>query len=145
MEYKCKKCPAEFDDRTKALEHGKKPLIELPEGFIYFRSGFRQGFIRGNEIGANRLHDVSYHFHVFADPLGIPSIRIGSNVHFAETVRENLAELGDGYREATDEEIERVLSQERIVNALIGQGLTELTLDLEGERTVPIVYQPILT
>ena len=136
--YDCEKCGETYDDERVAERHEQKPIIDIPKGFIYLSHSFREnGWIRGSEEDINGLHDVRYSFISF---LGGGAKAFAMDGHYyslnASSVREGLED--NRYRFATEEDIERVLSHEGIVEALISQKLTELTLDLEGKRTVPI-------
>jgi len=151
LEYECEKCGEIFPERAIAEDHEQVPLKEIPEGFIYFRNSppryeENNGWIRGNdrtaEMGLNALHDVEYTIHNLGN-FHIPSrasVTLNAFILNASNIRRNVTEFENRYRHATDEDVRLVLSYERIVDKLLSQGLTELTLDLEGEQTVPIVY-----
>ena len=138
--YDCEKCGETYDDERVAERHEQKPIIDIPKGFIYFSYTVRRdGWIRGPEESINGLHDVKYSFTSFFSGSEAPIMRQHDFFFNASEVREGLID-GDMCRFATDEDIAEVLSHERFVELLRGQGLTELTLDLEGKKTVPVVY-----
>jgi len=169
--YGCEKCNLGFSNREKAEEHERKPIIIIPEGFVYFINTAQEdesirglihpdGFIRGHKTGVygspnlNSSHSMEYFFHALtkihnANTKNRFSISLNAHTFLSTIVRNGFAEGESvfGHRFSTDEEAKQILSDEEIVSDLKNQGLTELTLDLEGERTVPIVYseQPILT
>ena len=159
-EHHCDHCPAFFYDKTEAEEHEKLPVITLPKGFIFFQYSSREpGWVRGvkgdvnleRDLQCGNTHDAEYVDNIVFSNLysadESPNIEIfGEFPSNASTVRMNL-EVNNRYRYATDGDIRQVLSHERLVSVLLDRGLTELTLDLDGKRTVPIVYsgEPILT
>jgi len=147
----CEVCPASFDDETDAKEHERKPLVTLPEGFFYMERQHPtedkiggKGLIIGLRGCVDSLHDTNYgtlFLRNLNDKL-YDTDPIQWNFHerrpsYAGRVREGLE--GGGYRHATEEEVRRVLGNERIVSTLISDGLTQLAIDLEGERTFPLV------
>jgi len=141
--YECEECESIFYNRTKAEEHEQIPLITLPKGFIYF---FRDhpratGWIRGIKLGIDESHEVRYFGHsLFNLHLTdvIPSITPNSQTIYARDVIGNITEDSNRYRHATEDEVREALSYEKLVDTLKAQGLTELTLDLEGKIIVPI-------
>jgi len=153
LSYGCEKCEKVYGDRALAEEHEQIPLIELPKGFIYFGGPNPvNGWIIGAPTGLvdNSSHDVNYSIHSLWSRSSMHETpdraTLDSHSVYASFVRRRLAEEGIfGLRYATDEDVREVLSHERIVDVL-DQGLTKLTLDLEGKRTVPILLnQPIPT
>jgi len=155
IQYQCVKCEKLFDGRTEAEEHEVIPLTTLPEGFIYFGTSpldEGEGWIRGRrdkteESGLNDSHSVEYTIHYFGELHNPARASLVLNLFSfdASNIRRSLTGPGAVHRYATDEEVRLALSHKIIVNRLLSQGLTKLTLDLEGEKTIEIAHQSILT